>query len=567
MKKSGLKTFRSEKMASLSQKLVWGQSPSKLQRISRIGGGTYGKVYAGISADNEIVAVKRNIVNRIYTDTVASIRELDILLAVQKHPFCLQLKEAFFGAPFPDGTLTPNEYNTATDKVFFLLERGEMDAQHYIREFRPGWVDRKLLAVHLFLATEFLHSRKITHRDIKPANIICFLNQDHTLRAAKLTDYGLAQYYTPQTLAPPDMVTLWYRAPEIALHKDYGLKVDVWSLGCILFEVFSGTNFIQPRSDNELCNAIITHLPFPREDYNLARQLFEKTITSSYDACQNNLARISKRLALPDYEIAAFNSSKLGGRPNSGKYDELIDLLEHTLVVDPRKRWTVSQCLNHPFFAGYRELIDRTRLEFGISSEGEALFTVPSCLTYKSGDVRKLGVKWFRLIYSVRSYPPIAVWYSHRIFFHALEMFDRFVCQLSDVTPLEADVLIWVNTFLFISAKFFRIMQSHIGIEVFANGIPSVDLEIFRQRVIQFEEYILRDVFKGQVYQPTLYEEASEFLTEVSAKRLLEILFQEEVPSGTSYPHIWTKYYSELVTLNSHPSPNDSPVLPVVSLV
>ncbi len=538
---------------------------AKLTCLQKLGGGTYGKVYSAVSETNEVCAVKRILIPLAYSGTAASVRELNILKSVRCHPFCLQLKEAHFGTPFSLFTnLTPNQHDTSTDRLYFIMEKGDMDGLRWLRDVKSNWIDRKTFGLHLALAIEFLHSRGIYHRDIKPANIICFLDKG-LLKSAKLTDYGLSQYYTPQVLAPPDMVTLWYRAPEIALRKDYDLKVDVWSFGCILYELFSGNVFVRPESDEQLLNCLIPTLPFPREDYLLAKQLFGRDIISSFDQLQANILPMSQRIGMPEYEIASFNSSILGGRANSGKYKDLVSVIEKCLVVNPKNRYTISECLNSPFFGGYREMIDRTRTKFGINSYGEWVLKPALSLKYTSGNIRSIGMKWFRLIYSARTNYPINTWYSHRVMFHAIEMFDRFL-NSTIVSAGEGDILVWVNTFLFLSAKFFRIMQANVGIDLFANGIPFEEKDLFQERAIQFEETILKDHFDGMIYEQTIYESFPEYLTEVAVNRLFEIIFKEEVKSGTSFEDIWVQYSPEITRLNCKVNPMIVPPLPIINI-
>lgn len=519
----GLEKSSSRKMKSLILPQL-----EKFHSLQKLGGGTYGKIYEAVSQDNQVFAVKRILIPKIYSGTIVSTRELNILLEAKNHPFCIQIKDIHYSPPFGDGSLTPDTEETATDKVYFLLEKGDMDGLRYNRNKSISWVDRKLFLLHLALSLEFLHSRGIYHRDVKPANVICFLNPDGTLQAAKLTDFGLSQYYTTQTLSLPDMVTLWYRAPEIALRKEYNLKVDVWSFGCILYEYVAGTQLLRPESDLQLINSVIGLLPFPREDILLARQIMGNVASPGKIMC------LRDRIHLPDYQIASFNSSLLGGKSNSGNYRDYLDLLEGCLKVNPKERLSMNQVLNHPFFNGHRKTIHQTRSKFGINSEGEFVFQTVPTLDYKPGNIRSFGMNLFRSIYFDRLNFPVRSWYSDRILFHGIEMFDRFLLSETEGSSPS----LWVNTFLFISAKFFRIMQPNVGIDLFAYQVPSSELALFRNQVIQFEEFVIRDVFKGRIYQPTLYEESSEYLTEDKIKRLLEIVFNQEVPSRTPFSTI-----------------------------
>jgi hypothetical protein len=79
-----------------------------------------------------------------------------------------------------------------------------------------------------------LHNRRIIHRDLKPSNILITDDESNV----KIADLGMARAITvPLKTYTHNVGSLWYRAPEICLGtKVYGPAMDVWALGCVLFE-------------------------------------------------------------------------------------------------------------------------------------------------------------------------------------------------------------------------------------------------------------------------------------------------------------------------------------------
>ncbi|KAK6176479.1 hypothetical protein SNE40_014760 [Patella caerulea] len=124
------------------------------------------------------------------------------------------------------------------DHIMLVLEYcGGGDLAGYIESLKPSnYLEEQhiiVLAAQIASAIEFLHKNHIIHRDLKPANI--FLTEDQTI---KVGDFGISRSLE-STLAKAQTYigTPIYMAPEILNHQEYSSKADVWSFGCIFYEL------------------------------------------------------------------------------------------------------------------------------------------------------------------------------------------------------------------------------------------------------------------------------------------------------------------------------------------
>merc|ERR1712113_812940 len=93
----------------------------------------------------------------------------------------------------------------------------------------------KSILYQLLKGVEHCHERRIMHRDLKPSNLL--INGDEN--QIKIADFGLARTMgLPLKSYTHEVVTLWYRAPEVLLgSKIYSTAIDIWSIGAIFFEL------------------------------------------------------------------------------------------------------------------------------------------------------------------------------------------------------------------------------------------------------------------------------------------------------------------------------------------
>ncbi|KAI0842908.1 Pkinase-domain-containing protein [Hypoxylon sp. FL0890] len=217
-------------------------------------------------------------------------QEIAVLMGVS-HPNVLCLKDTF------------NEKN-AVYLVLELAPEGEL-FNYIVMKQKLTEAETRKLFIQLFQGIKYLHDRGIVHRDVKPENIL-LVDKDLNV---KLADFGLAKIIGEESFTTTLCGTPSYVAPEILAegrHRKYTKAVDIWSLGVVLYICLCG---FPPFSDE------LYSRDFP---YTLSQQIKSGRF---------------------DYPSPYWDS--VG--------DPALDLIDRMLVVDPEKRYTVDQCLAHPW--------------------------------------------------------------------------------------------------------------------------------------------------------------------------------------------------------------------------
>ncbi|KAH9140192.1 hypothetical protein AeRB84_015575 [Aphanomyces euteiches] len=211
----------------------------KYKKLERIGKGSFGAAYLVAKRGD---SSKRFVIKEIQIDPrdqKAALREARLLAALD-HPNIIACKEHF--------TISNNRVLCIVTEYADGGDLRRLLKQYITTGHRMSENQILDLLVQICLALKHVHDRKILHRDIKPENI--FLMQS---RVVKLGDFGVAKVLS-NTMACADTQTgtPYYTSPEICHGLKYNHKTDVWSLGCVLYEMITQTHAFDGRNQKQL---------------------------------------------------------------------------------------------------------------------------------------------------------------------------------------------------------------------------------------------------------------------------------------------------------------------------
>lgn len=283
--------------------------------VEKLGEGTYGKVYKAVHRTTyEAYALKK--IRILYDEEgvpATAMREVSLLKECD-HPNVIRLHEVI----------------SLPSALYLVFEYLDMDLRVFLKRNGP-YLDPMALknaAYQCVSGTEFCHGIRILHRDLKPQNVLV----DREGRRLKLADFGLARAFSvPLRAYTHEVVTLWYRAPEILLgQRKYATPTDIWSLGCIIAEMATGQALFPGDSEIDTIFKIFRMLGTPTDEV-------WPGVTSLRDFTQ---------------EFPKWNNSELADVRACGPAlgPDGADLLSRCFRYDPVARPSARLLLQHPFF-------------------------------------------------------------------------------------------------------------------------------------------------------------------------------------------------------------------------
>jgi len=290
------------------------------EKMDKVGEGTYGKVYmARDKKTGQLVALKKT---KLENDgegiPPTALREISLLQMLSQDIYIVRLLD-----------VKHTENKDGKPLLYLVFEYMESDLKKYIDSYRRSHTKMPPSVIKSFMyqlcrGVAYCHSRGVMHRDLKPHNLLV----DKEKGVLKIADLGLGRAFTvPVKKYTHEIVTLWYRAPEVLLGAThYSLPVDIWSVGCIFAEMSRMQALFTGDSEVQQLMNIFRFLGTPNEevwpgvtklkDWHIYPQWKPQDISC----------------AVPDLEPSG------------------LDLLSEMLVYEPSKRISAKKALEHPYF-------------------------------------------------------------------------------------------------------------------------------------------------------------------------------------------------------------------------
>lgn len=302
-------------------------------------------VRATDSKTNNLVAIK--IIRQNDTMRKAGMKEIDILE---------QLQEAD-----PEGKKHVIKFERHFEHkghLCMVFENLNLNLREVLKKFGRD-VGLNLGAIRayaqqIFLGLSLMRKCNILHADLKPDNLLV----NEQLNVLKVCDLGSASSASDNEITPY-LVSRFYRAPEIILGIPYDYAIDVWSIGCTLFELYTGKILFTGRNNNQMLRSIMEcrgkYPPKLLRKGSLAHLHFDDMLnfhSTEEDKITGRLVTKVVDFKKPTRDL----KTRLMGKGTRGMTDvevkdlqSFVDFLDRCLSLNPEKRCTPTEALKHPF--------------------------------------------------------------------------------------------------------------------------------------------------------------------------------------------------------------------------
>jgi glycogen synthase kinase 3 beta len=308
-----------EETAEGADRKIPGSSQSQIQPefkfLKCIGKGSFGAVFKvrELTGLRRLAAIKRVIVDPNYIT-----RELEIMRSID-HPNCVRLWGQFLQE-------SPTDQK---ERLHLVMEYFPTSLEDFIGE-RPyrGLQGLERMRVHIrqiLLGLAYLHHRGICHRDLKPQNVLVDPDTDRV----SICDFGSAKILSEKAPSVTYIGSRFYRAPELHMGDDnYTKAIDIWSVGCLVAEMWLGSPLFQGRNAQDQL-----------------RKILEVLGGSKKRALIRHESKFARLVETPSGRSLAASFPKAPAK--------FVAFIESILQFEASKRPSAEEALGHPFLASH----------------------------------------------------------------------------------------------------------------------------------------------------------------------------------------------------------------------
>jgi len=343
-----------------------------LKQINKIGEGSFGKVFKCQNLINkDMFASKFCQLDDEDKEThraisQSTLREIMALKSLN-HPNIIKIRDVNF---FKE------------DNICIVMDLKEGNLKEFMgnQKHLLTWKNCKNICYQLLSALQSLENKNIMHRDIKPQNIlISTSNLTNSIPQAFIADFGLSLFISNQHKNEQkqnfssEVCTLWYRPPDVIMgNSNYDHKLDIWSLGVTLVELFAKGKYLFPsiceldylyhvflqfgtpnsKSWPGIQNLKDFKTSFPQWKPNSLGKFF-KSCDSFVNANENQQNKKvfgeNQKMCYMCFSLHVEHKDTINHQPMCHDCWLLIDFFTLMLSLNPKDRPSASRCLKHPF--------------------------------------------------------------------------------------------------------------------------------------------------------------------------------------------------------------------------
>jgi serine/threonine protein kinase len=449
----------------------------KYKNISQLGKGAYGVVNQALGPDNRVVAIKKYSHLTGKSIPYLVLREINTMKMLN-HPNIIHAYDVFMNA----------------SDMYVIMEYGGENLRHYMLSltFEQRIEQLQHVSYQLLAGCSYMHKLDIIHRDLKPDNILVLWNDEKQRPIVKICDFGLAKKLLPfkRDNNSYQIGTLSYRPPELFTKiETYTESVDVWSMGCVLYEFITDRMIFPGKADMEVLMKILQQVPTTAQDL----QILQLDMINLEKCNEDNYYKLP---ALYDLSIRCKKTKQI--------LEQFRSLVERMLILDPHKRITLEEAAAHSFFDDVRHCYIDTKSSlqnYRITCSQNFRIREPIKLPIQLRAVCVEHVISMKHVYAV----------SDQAIFVAINIFDKFLSlqSKSEIEKIRHTLLTISNCCVALASRYVDV--KHIALKTF------VTKEFSLKKLIVIERNILEQI-DFDFNQPTLIN----FYKELMNDKLVE---------------------------------------------